>query len=657
MKPKDGYTVSFVANKAGLTKTAANEGETTVSYVWTDEDVNNIKLFTVTDGTLAEVSSPTVTRVSDTQLKISATVDEAGTYTFRAILCNPESWTGSGNDYTSRKPKVNTTQSPNGISNFDPNADILVSDDLNVVVEEDSASDMLMTFRRQIVVNKMTLKNMTAGEKVSKVTVTADKDITGYLNNGSMSGQNKVITLHYSDVEVPSNGQFPVYFISMNQTEVSLTIDVVTDQNTYSKSFAEGKTIDLNLGQFTKFNVALPAGTPITDLSGYYLIGCLYGGKWQLMDSNISGSYYPKFESSVTTAAASVNFDEFSGIANIDPYLWKVEAYDGAYSIKSVATGNYLSYSGNTNAAQAASELGDATKFSITISGTTATIESTNATGRVLKYNSGSPRFAFYASGQNDIFMIPATYDSRTVVTLSFDESSVSKTTDNYTEFTGKTATADPDVTAVTGNITYAISGDAIGTVDASTGTVSLNGTTGEATVTATFAGDETYRPATASYTISVTEAGTTTYYYEEMTEAPTDWTAETYIIIAGTSVLNTSATSSWGGVTTVTKETDGTVKSTEALKLLEVKLAGNSTDGYTIQFVNAGTQYYVAPLTSNGFSLVTTAPTNKIDVSISSISHHTTTARNLRLNGTSGFRWYANTTGTAAVLYKKVAN
>ena len=105
-----------------------------------------------------------------------------------------------------------------------------------------------------------------------------------------------------------------------------------------------------------------------------------------------------------------------------------------------------------------------------------------------------------------------------------------------------------------------------------------------------------------------------------------------------------------------MTKESDGSVKATDALELLEVKLAGNSTDGYTIQFINAATKYYVSPLTSNSFSLVTSAPSDKIDVTVSKISHHTTTARNLRLNGTSGFRWYANTTGTAAVLYKKVA-
>lgn len=653
-------TISFTAEKAGLdTKTAAVEGETSVSYIWTNDDIANIKLFTVTDGSIAgEVDSPTITKVSDTQLTIKATVAANATYTFRAILCDPASYTGSGDDYTSRKPKIKTSQSPNGTSNFDPTADILVSDDKEVTVGEDETTtgDMLLSFRRQVVVNKMTLKNLVEGEKISKVIVKSDKHLTGYLNNGSMEGQAKELSLNYDNVAVPASGQFVVYFITKENTGQTLTIEVTTDQYTYSKTF--GSTIDLNLGQFTKFGVSLPAGTPVTDLSGYYLIGCLNGGKWQLMDSNISGSYYPKFESSVTTAAASVNFDEFSGIANIDPYLWKVEAYDGAYSIKSVDTGKYLSYSGSENAAQAVSDLAASAKFAITLNESKATIESSNVTGRVLKYNSSSPRFAFYTSGQNDIFMIPATYDTRTAVTLSFADPNPEYDTDDYGDFTGQSVTSDPDVTDITDNITWSIydtDDNITSSFNTSTGALVLNGNTGSATVTASFAGDETYRPAEKSYTITVTEAGATTYYYEEMTSAPTDWTAETYIIISGTSVLNTSATSSWGGITTVTKETDGTVKSTAALELLEVTATGNSSDGYKLCFTNATSAYYLNPLASKNFSLSTTS-SGTLDLAVDKITNHSNSSWALRLNGTSGYRWYSSATGTAAVLYKKVA-
>ncbi len=279
-------TISFTAEKAGLdTRTAAVEQDSKVSYKWTDEDAANIKLFTVGTETqgegdqahevevLTEVTNAVANKVSDTKLQISASVAPNATYIFRAILCDPESYTGSGTNYSTRKPKVKSTQYPNGYDNFDPTADILVSDNMEVHVidsgeETVSTGNLEMVFRRQIVVNKMTLKNLTAGEKVRKVVVTSTTgNIQGYLNNGSMSGQSKVISLEYDDVVVPTGGQFPVYFISMNNTGIALSVEVTTDQYIYTKSFAEGRTIDFNLGQFTKFNVALPEGVANTALT------------------------------------------------------------------------------------------------------------------------------------------------------------------------------------------------------------------------------------------------------------------------------------------------------------------------------------------------------------------------------------------------------
>ncbi|MBR1558137.1 MAG: hypothetical protein IJ647_10370 [Prevotella sp.] len=653
-------TISFSAEKVGVdTKTAAVEGATDVSYIWTAEDIANIKLFTVEDGSLAsEVDSPVITKVSDTKLTISATVAANATYTFRAILCDPSSYTGnSENPYTSRKPKIKTSQSPNGTTNFDPTADILVSDDKEVTVgEETTTGDMLLSFRRQVVVNKMTLKNLVEGEKVSKVVVKSDKYLTGYLNDGSMSGQSKELTLNYSDVAVPASGQFVVYFITMANAGQTLTVEVTTDQNTYSKDFT--KTIDFNLGEFTKFGVSLPAGTPISDLSGYYLIGYKPDtGDWVLMNSDPgSSTFYPKFDTSVSTAFASIDFDtDFAGIANISDCIWKVEAYDGAYSIKSMKTGEYLALTSDGNAAHHSETLSANTKFAVSVNGKDATIQSSTYTERVLRYNSGSPRFAFYKGTQNGISMIPATYDDRTPVTLSFTKDAVEYDTDDYGDFSGQDVTASPNVAAITDNIDWSYV-DTDGIIkEFIDGALELNGNTGSATVTASFAGDATYRSAVVSYIITVSTAGTTTYYYEEMTSAPADWTAETFIIISGTSVLNTSATSSWGGFTAVTKEADGSVKSTAALELLEVTATGNSTDGYKLCFTNAADAYYLNPLTSKNFALSTTS-SGTLDLAVDKIANHSNSSWLLRLNGASGYRWYSSATGTAAVLYKKVA-
>ena len=258
-------TVTFTAEKAGLdTKTAAVEGEKEVSFIWTDEDLANIKLFTVgEDDALTAVANPTVTKVSDTKLTISVQVAPNATYTFKAILSGK--WTSDG-----IKPRLTDAQSPSA-TNFDPTADVLISDAIEVVVgaadegEETVATpDLEMVFRRKVVVNKMTLKNMAEGEAIDKVIITSGKDIAGYYyTDGTPNGDKKSITLNYNKaVTVPAGGQFPVYFTTLPGTGHSLTVEVVTNQFIYTKSFAEGKSVDFNLGQFTKFNLALPEGTP-----------------------------------------------------------------------------------------------------------------------------------------------------------------------------------------------------------------------------------------------------------------------------------------------------------------------------------------------------------------------------------------------------------
>lgn len=270
----DLVTVTFTAEKAGLdTKTAAVEETNEVTFVWTDEDLSNIKLFSVgedADGkeTLTVVQNPTITKVSDTKLTIAAKVAPNATYTFRSVLSGK--WTNKNH------PRLSESQTPS-VSNFDPTADILISDDMEVTVgaaeegeETVATSAYEMVFRRPVVVNKMTLKNLKVGEAIDKVVITSSVDIAGYVYSDSKTavGDKKTITLNYNKaVTVPEGGQFPVYFTTIPGTGHSLTVEVTTDQFVYTKSFAEDRSVDFNLGQFTKFNLALPAGVANTALT------------------------------------------------------------------------------------------------------------------------------------------------------------------------------------------------------------------------------------------------------------------------------------------------------------------------------------------------------------------------------------------------------
>lgn len=96
--------------------------------------------------------------------------------------------------------------------------------------------------------------------------------------------------------------------------------------------------------------------------------------------------------------------------------------------------------------------------------------------------------------------------DNHTATSLSFNGTDVTLTegkTDAGTDFTGYTAT---EANNIAGTITYAASGDAVATVDPTTGAVTINATTyGTTTITATFtpANPTQYSGSTATYQIT----------------------------------------------------------------------------------------------------------------------------------------------------------
>ena len=658
-------TVTFTAEKAGLdTKTAAVEGEKEVSFVWTDEDVANIKLFTVgeKDDDLTPVANPTVTKVSDTKLTISAQVAPNATYNFKAILSGK--WTGDG-----IKPRLSDSQSPSA-TNFDPMADVLMSDAMEVVVgdaeegeETVATSDLEMVFRRKIVVNKMTLKNMAEGEAIDKVVITADKEIAGYFfaDTGNAKGDKKIITLNYGKaVTVPAGGQFPVYFTTIPGKEYSLTVEVTTDQFVYTKSFAEGKTIDFNLGQFTKFNLALPAGVANTALS----LPIEDSMEWAAKGSDGTAV--------INVADIPVTKDEKKVYSDASYIYYGIDGLKmGSSGNRGVLTTSELNLSSAYYIAVSArawlnsTNTADESQVEFLVDGESVyKSENLSADYQTYYFNApaatASSKIAIKVAGKRgyikDVEIKAGSFVAPPVINVtSANPMSVSNTNDLYAvEYTIGNPTEGVSIIA-SANVSwihdfdYTTAGEIGFEVDAQeAGAPSRSGE-----ITLAYSGAKSVKVTVEQ----AAGAGATTYYYVPMTEAPSDWTAETYIIVANTSVLNATSTSSWGGVTTVTKESDGSIKSNEDLEACEIAVSGDATDGYYLCFAN-GTAYYIVLQTSNGFALNTTKPSLTIDLSVSSIRgfSSSTSARNLRLNGTSGFRWYGNTTGTAAVLYKKVA-
>lgn len=325
------------------------------------------------------------------------------------------------------------------------------------------------------------------------------------------------------------------------------------------------------------------------DLSGDYLIGYYTSSNtWVLMTSSVnSKDYYESETTSVSTAFASLNSSEFVTAGyNTNDYLWKVEKDANGYSIKSYKTNKYVALKVDDNKASAEGALDDddfTTYFSISISEDIATITSKFKTARSLKYNTSAPRFAFYTSAPN-ISLIPCSYDNRTAVTLSFANDNLAYNTENYATCTGQVVSASPNVAAITNNITYTLTGDAIGNVNASSGTVSLNGTSGTATITASFDGDATYRPASSSYTINVVSA-TATADWELVNDFSSIVSGDKYMFVAKyneTDYYMSSATASVKNVSAVVLSSDPTSSSFVTNNNMWFILTGDTSTGFT---------------------------------------------------------------------------
>jgi len=166
------------------------------------------------------------------------------------------------------------------------------------------------------------------------------------------------------------------------------------------------------------------------------------------------------------------------------------------------------------SAAKSVKVQADPFNWSITIGeGNIATIQATNE----LRYNSTNPRFTTYASGQQAL-QLYVKNDGKQAAGLAWSANAVELTVGD--EFTAPTLN-NPNSIAISA-ITIASDNTDLAVVN--DGVVSLvSEATGTATITATFAGDDTYRAASVSYTITVNAAeppAPVSYDYALVTDA-----------------------------------------------------------------------------------------------------------------------------------------
>ncbi len=411
------HTMTINLGKAIDTKTAVVEGETEASYVWTEGDNKYFHVYestfdaegkeSKTEGTINEVIySEDKTTAS---LNVSFTGTAKGPYTYRVVYAN----TVSG----SKNPLIPAEQSPKANS-YDPAADVLVS---RPIESETRVESVEMTMGRAATINKMTLKGLVAGEKVSKVTLTTDKSLSAYyaISTQNYSANAKTLTFTFDNVEVGAEGTFPVYFVSAPVEGAAIeSVVVTTDKNVYTKSSSlnpnpfDGKTITFAVGTMKRFGMDMAGyGKPISEPVEYTLVdnAVKISDKAEYLIVNKDGT--KAFGAYVSGEKAYFGLEDITSTGNVititseqvNVVTLESAETDGQFYIKT-ADGNYLYYTGANNAVFSGEKKAeDAYLWTVAID----RITNVGTTERYLQYNSANSRFACYisASKQEDVVL------------------------------------------------------------------------------------------------------------------------------------------------------------------------------------------------------------------------------------------------------------
>lgn len=247
--------------------------------------------------------------------------------------------------------------------------------------------------------------------------------------------------------------------------------------------------------------------------------------------------------SAPAATAVTLNGDKSEITGSVGETLqWVVTVTDGSYQFGVAGTEKFLYCTNTNNGVRVGTN--DNNAFTITQGGDeNADFLTNTATNRYLGvYNSQDWR-CYTGINANIKETVTAFYKKTSDVDPDKDNITLSFPTDSYqadiaagaASFTAPTVSATPAVTGIT--YTYSSSNEAVATVNATTGAVTLvkKGTT---IITASFAGNDTYNPAEASYTLTVTNSnandGTEAKPFtveEALEETPATGTSENYYI------------------------------------------------------------------------------------------------------------------------------
>ena len=552
--------VEFTTTTPPSTRTVFGKPDgTTVPTLWTS---NHTVAVSLNLKSFKQSSTPEVSEDGTTATFNAETEDsETGPYTFYAI--SPYAAL-PGQTLTARKGitiQVPTDQTPLENS-VDEAAQILVAK--TEEFSEFPANAVNFAFKHFTAYGKLSFSNLSLapGEAVASVALTAEEEWANrfyyYFESDSYEANtaSKTITLSTNKTE---NIWFACAPVDLGGKSVDIVI--TTDKGTtYSKTITipAGKTFES--GKINSFTVNM-SGIKSDDTVEYELVtdaSMVYVGRQIIIaasarpyaisttqnTNNRAQAAVTKTENKITNPGADVEI--MTLVAGTKPNTFALSTTDGKYLCAASSSNNYL---------RTEETLSDNSSWTISIADGDAVITAQGTyTRNIIRYNSTNtplPIFSCYEKGQDavSIYAIP---DDRQKVTLTFDQEDpfeLEANSEEYNSFKPQVASIDPS--EFSSQIVYSIFDEngVTKNFDDATGDFELTGTIGTATIAATFAGNEAYRPATAYYTIIISATKPEQPGGDEIEEEITEGTF--------TSINNTLTLTTDSGIT-ITQSNNG---------------------------------------------------------------------------------------------------
>lgn len=597
-------TITLKASQEEATKTVLNG----TAAKWAEGD--KVTVMYIKDGestwSIAESSA-------------ASTSDAYATATFEATLATPDAGkmayaiypaTALAQNETGKaKITIEATQHPTGTC-FDGKSDIMISKPFTP-----STSPIETQFARANAVLKIKINNATlASEKLVSLSVTganalvgdvlvglADHDVQG-IENG-----NNTVTAEYAldkQFELGADGKF-VYLIVKPQTLASgshLIISGTTENYSFFKDITLVENIYVNAGHIIPLNIDISSDVTLKEK-------VFFEERW----SNTSGTGGNDLKWSNNIAISDVNSDESSwtyayaggGLSCIK--LGKSSSGKGLATTRSLEIPAPYVPAGLKLSFRSAGWSGDAE--TLNISATNATLSSSSVTLKngvddsdnwdehiidiTITESPISITFEGNAEKKARFFLddVCIYYGTKPVEKLSPGLAFSSSTASAYL---GETASfTEPSLTNTHGLlITYTSDDEAVATV-AADGQVTLIGA-GTANISATFAGDATYKAQTVSYELTVSTPTITIAPAGDITMGGTASDKKTITITAThawTATLNAAATSARGTSFKILDGSDalisGTVSGTAGITTIKFEALG---DGDADEITSFGT-------------------------------------------------------------------